>query len=453
MSALGVEEQRVWVIAEVTTPRGEWTKLGDAYRVESRFILWSGDDVRQVPASAVFRSGDGFAVFVVEDDDADGGTGGDGDPSTGVARLRSVTVGQRSGLRVEIVDGLEDGERVVLHPPGELEDDARGGGPLRRASTNHRRFHGAAQPQAPSRIAAESPVIALGRVVPYAVGFLDGRRTLRQAVSAWTPATTILKRSGSFVRRSSSTRVRETRFLTDACWGDADLRSRVDLLLETGLEEEAVLPLRGGFGRSMRSGAELEDVPERIGRYSILDVLGEGGMGVVYLAEQTEPVRRRVALKLIKAGMDTKEVIARFEAERQALALMNHPNIAQIHDAGETDSGRAYFIMEAIRGFAPERVLRPRTPDHRRAPSTLPAARLRGRARPRTWSPAPRPDSGQRARHRFETRTDRQDHRLRNREGDARTAHGKDASNGGRSRHGNTGLHESGAGGPSRRGH
>ncbi len=89
---------------------------------------------------------------------------------------------------------------------------------------------------------------------------------------------------------------------------------------------------------------------ERIGPYRILEVLGEGGMGTVYLAEQTEPVRRRVALKLIKLGMDTHELIARFESERQALALMNHPNVAIVHDAGATEQGRPYFVMEYVPG-------------------------------------------------------------------------------------------------------
>jgi serine/threonine protein kinase len=91
--------------------------------------------------------------------------------------------------------------------------------------------------------------------------------------------------------------------------------------------------------------------PEHIGPYRILRVLGEGGMGVVYLAEQTEPIKRRVALKLIKLGMDTKHVVARFEAERQALAMMNHPNIARVHDAGATADGRPYFVMEHVAGI------------------------------------------------------------------------------------------------------
>src|ERR1043165_5496079 len=87
-----------------------------------------------------------------------------------------------------------------------------------------------------------------------------------------------------------------------------------------------------------------------IGRYKLLQKIGEGGCGVVYLAEQEEPVRRRVALKIIKLGMDTRQVIARFEAERQTLALMDHPNIAKVLDAGATDAGRPFFVMELVRG-------------------------------------------------------------------------------------------------------
>jgi len=93
-----------------------------------------------------------------------------------------------------------------------------------------------------------------------------------------------------------------------------------------------------------------EPLPEQIGPYKILEVIGEGGMGVVYHAEQVEPVRRRVALKVIKLGMDTKQFVARFESERQALALMNSPNIAQVFEAGATEQGRPYFVMELVRG-------------------------------------------------------------------------------------------------------
>ena len=90
--------------------------------------------------------------------------------------------------------------------------------------------------------------------------------------------------------------------------------------------------------------------PAQIGPYVLRETLGEGGMGVVYGAEQTEPVQREVALKVIKLGMDTKEVVARFEAERQALAVMEHPSIAKVFDAGATDTGQPCFVMELVRG-------------------------------------------------------------------------------------------------------
>jgi serine/threonine protein kinase len=93
-----------------------------------------------------------------------------------------------------------------------------------------------------------------------------------------------------------------------------------------------------------------EQPGDKIGRYKLLEQIGEGGFGVVYVADQEEPVRRRVALKVIKLGMDTKEVIARFEQERQALALMDHPNIAKVLDAGATASGRPFFVMEWVKG-------------------------------------------------------------------------------------------------------
>src|SRR5208282_2717189 len=98
------------------------------------------------------------------------------------------------------------------------------------------------------------------------------------------------------------------------------------------------------------SDAPDEAVGQTLGRYKLLEKVGEGGCGVVYVAEQTEPVRRRVALKVIKLGMDTKAVVARFEAERQALAMMDHPNIARVLDAGATETGRPFFVMELVRG-------------------------------------------------------------------------------------------------------
>src|SRR5215469_7262820 len=95
-----------------------------------------------------------------------------------------------------------------------------------------------------------------------------------------------------------------------------------------------------------------EGAGTRIGRYKVLQLIGEGGFGSVFMAEQEKPVSRKVALKIIKLGMDTKAVIARFEAERQALALMDHPNIARVLDAGATEAGRPYFVMELCKGEA-----------------------------------------------------------------------------------------------------
>jgi serine/threonine protein kinase len=112
----------------------------------------------------------------------------------------------------------------------------------------------------------------------------------------------------------------------------------------------------------------------RIGPYKLLQPIGEGGMGSVWMAEQTDPVRRRVALKVVKLGMDTKQVIARFEAERQALAMMDHPNIAKVLDVGATETGRPYFVMELVRGirltdYCDQNNLSSRS--HRRRVSTL----------------------------------------------------------------------------------
>jgi serine/threonine protein kinase/tetratricopeptide (TPR) repeat protein len=144
-------------------------------------------------------------------------------------------------------------------------------------------------------------------------------------------------------------------FLDGACLGDPTLRKRLEALLAAhdrtgpGLDgpTKAAIPT---IKLDLADGSD-ESVGQTLGRYKLLERVGEGGCGVVYVAEQTEPVRRRVALKVIKLGMDTKQVVARFEAERQALAMMDHPNIAKVLDAGSTDTGRPFFVMELVRGI------------------------------------------------------------------------------------------------------
>jgi serine/threonine protein kinase len=155
-------------------------------------------------------------------------------------------------------------------------------------------------------------------------------------------------------------------FLDRACAGDDSLRATVEAML-TDHESASQFFARGRetiqkASRDLADGkvvAEFiedtsavdEKIGKRIGPYKILQRIGEGGCGVVYMAEQGKPISRRVALKVIKLGMDTKSVIARFDAERQALALMDHPNIARVLDAGVTETGRPYFVMELVRGI------------------------------------------------------------------------------------------------------
>ena len=145
-------------------------------------------------------------------------------------------------------------------------------------------------------------------------------------------------------------------FLNGACHGNPALRERLDALL-VAYEQTNPAPARKLEGprptlKVEPAGEGLDEaVGQTLGRYKLLEKVGEGGCGVVYVAGQTEPVRRRVALKVIKLGMDTKAVVARFEAERQALAMMDHPNIAKVLDAGATEQGRPYFVMELVRGI------------------------------------------------------------------------------------------------------
>jgi WD40 repeat protein/serine/threonine protein kinase len=144
-------------------------------------------------------------------------------------------------------------------------------------------------------------------------------------------------------------------FLDRATAGDPKLRKAVEELLannqeDTFLEQGVAEPLRHSMEAAGKLTIHEEQIGDRIGRYKLLEKIGEGGFGVVYRAEQHEPVRRQVAVKVIKLGMDTKSIVARFEAERQALALMDHPHIARVLDGGATATGRPFFVMELVRG-------------------------------------------------------------------------------------------------------
>jgi serine/threonine protein kinase/WD40 repeat protein len=159
-----------------------------------------------------------------------------------------------------------------------------------------------------------------------------------------------------FERASQLSGEARAAYLKEVTGGDEPLRQRIEALLQAGesagttfLKEPAVSAKTLFITTNMLPVTE--KAGDKIGRYKLLEQIGEGGCGVVYVAEQQEPVRRRVALKVIKLGMDTRQVVARFEAERQALALMDHPNIAKVLDAGATETGRPYFVMELVRGI------------------------------------------------------------------------------------------------------
>jgi eukaryotic-like serine/threonine-protein kinase len=155
----------------------------------------------------------------------------------------------------------------------------------------------------------------------------------------------------------------QTAFVEQACDGDPLLLVAVEQLLKANRDATGLMENQGDADNSQlpssrksgflptvdppateRSGAVLG------GRYKLLENIGEGGMGSVWVAEQQQPVKRRVAIKLVKAGMDSKQVLARFESERQALAVMDHPNIAKVFDGGMTEQGRPYFVMEYVKG-------------------------------------------------------------------------------------------------------
>jgi serine/threonine protein kinase len=172
--------------------------------------------------------------------------------------------------------------------------------------------------------------------------------------------------SGIFKAAVKLSPERRAAYLDEACRSNHALRREAESLLQAHDEPGSFLQ-----GRLAQQSATVDEPPSTetpdtvIGPYKLLQQIGEGGMGVVYVAEQTEPVRRRVALKIIKPGMDSRQVVARFEAERQALAMMDHQNIAKVLDAGPTECGRPYFVMELVQGvpmtqFCDDRHLTPR---------------------------------------------------------------------------------------------
>ncbi|HEX2836707.1 MAG TPA: protein kinase, partial [Phycisphaerales bacterium] len=147
--------------------------------------------------------------------------------------------------------------------------------------------------------------------------------------------------------------------LDHECAGNADLRRRVEAMIAAAADETFLSSPTADPSATIRTQSAgdptlfspLREGPgTRIGPYKILQLIGEGGFGSVFMAEQTAPVHRKVALKIIKLGMDTRQVVARFEQERQALAMMDHPNIARVLDAGATETGRPFFVMELVKG-------------------------------------------------------------------------------------------------------
>ena len=138
-------------------------------------------------------------------------------------------------------------------------------------------------------------------------------------------------------------------YLDDHCGSDAALRQRVEVLLQAHVQNNSLLDVPAALLATLERPMA-EQPGTVIGHYKLLEQIGEGGFGVVFMAEQQQPIRRKVALKVLKPGMDTRQVVARFEAERQALALMDHPHIAHIFDGGMTEAGLPYFVMELVRG-------------------------------------------------------------------------------------------------------
>jgi hypothetical protein len=227
------------------------------------------------------------------------------------------------------------------------------------------------------------------------------------------------------------------------CGQDRTLRAEVESLLEAHEAAGAFLGTpTHSLGEAGRRSSAADDpatcdiapapASRVMGRYTLLEPIGEGGFGTVWMAEQREPVKRRVALKIIKRGMDSSQVIARFEAERQALAMMDHPNIAKVLDGGSTESGQPYFVMEYIRGV-PILQLRYREARHACPTGALHPGLPGHPARPPEGDHPPRHQALQRDDHPSGQRAGRQGHRLRHCQGDQRRADHPDALRWGRS--------------------
>ncbi len=211
-----------------------------------------------------------------------------------------------------------------------------------------------------------------------------------------------------------------TAFLDARC-SDPAVRAEVDRLL-MGHEQAGEFlsrPTLAPEASAAPPDAALEGVGSVIGPYKLLQQIGEGGFGTVFMAEQEQPVRRRVALKIIKLGMDTRQVVARFEAERQALAMMDHPNIARVLDAGATATGRPYFVMELVKGVPiTEYCDTQRLSTRERLELFVAGLRRRAARAPEGHHP-PRPQALERARRAAGRPAGAEGDRLRHRQGDA----------------------------------
>ena len=207
-------------------------------------------------------------------------------------------------------------------------------------------------------------------------------------------------------------------YLDKACGDQPGLRKQLDELLAAKEKLGSFLARPAALEDKTGAYEPVRECPgTTVGPYKLMEQIGEGGFGLVFVAEQQQPVRRKVALKIIKPGMDTREVIARFEAERQALALMDHPNIARVFDAGATETGRPYFVMELVKGIPITEYCDQQQLTATRAAGTV-SLRLPGRAaRPHQRHHPPRSEALEHSRSPSRRGSRGQGHRLRHREG------------------------------------